>query len=56
MSDALAIPIVITDRLTLEPLSLAHSAGMFAMWSSPEVCRYSGAAFDLSGRPIRLPA
>jgi ribosomal-protein-alanine N-acetyltransferase len=26
------------------------------MWSSPEVCRYSGPATDLSGRPIRLPA
>ena len=26
------------------------------MWSSPEVCRYSGPAMDLSSRPIRLPA
>jgi len=29
---------------------------MFEMWSSPEVCLYSGPATDLSGRPIRLPA
>jgi len=29
---------------------------MYKLWSSPEVCRYSGPAADLSGRPIRLPA
>jgi len=29
---------------------------MYRMWSSPEVCRYSGPATDISGRPIRLPA
>jgi ribosomal-protein-alanine N-acetyltransferase len=50
------IPKLSTARLTLEPLSLAHSAGMFAMWSRPEVCRYSGPAADYEGQPIRLPA
>jgi len=29
---------------------------MFALWSSPEVCRYSGEAKDWDGRPIQLPA
>ena len=56
MSGRLDIPTLTSDRLILEPLALAHSAGMFAMWREPEVCRYSGAAFDLAGRPIRLPA
>ena len=45
-----------TDRLTLEPLSEQHSQGMFALWSSPEVCKYSGMALDLQGDPICLPA
>ena len=56
MSGPLAVPTLTTDRLVLEPLTLAHSAGMFAMWSQAEVCRYSGPGFDLDGRPIRLPA
>lgn len=52
----LIVPVLTSERLILEPLSAAHGAGMFAMWSQAEVCRYSGAAFDLSGAPIRLPA
>jgi len=56
VSGALSVPTLTTDRLVLEPLTLAHSAGMFAMWSRTEVCRYSGPGFDLAGRPIRLPA
>ena len=52
----LVVPSLTTERLILEPLGLAHSAGMFAMWSRPEVCQYSGPGFDLGGRPIRLPA
>lgn len=56
MSDPLDIPTLTTARLLLEPLSLAHSGGMFALWSQPEVCRFSGPAFDLNGAPIRLPA
>ncbi|HEX7945438.1 MAG TPA: GNAT family N-acetyltransferase [Phenylobacterium sp.] len=50
------VPTLATARLTLEPLSVAHSAGMFAMWSQAEVCCYSGPAADYEGRPIRLPA
>jgi ribosomal-protein-alanine N-acetyltransferase len=56
VSGRLDIPTLSTDRLILEPLTLTHSAGMFAMWRDPEVCRYSGPGFDLAGRPIRLPA
>ncbi|MDI1365402.1 MAG: GNAT family N-acetyltransferase [bacterium] len=49
-------PTLTTERLILEPLSIAHSAGMFSMWRDPEVCRFSGPANDVEGRPIRLPA
>ena len=50
------VPTLATARLTLEPLSLAHSAGRVAMWARPEVGRYAGPAADYGGRPIRLPA
>lgn len=33
----------------------AHAAGMFALWSDPDVCRYSGPLVDADGRPIRSP-
>lgn len=56
MSAPLVIPTLSTQRLTLEPLALAHSAGMFATFSREEVTRYSGPASDLNGAPIRLPA
>lgn len=56
MTGALHLPTLRTARLILEPLSLEHSAGMFAMWSKPEVCRHSGPAQDFEGRPITLPA
>ena len=56
MSAALALPTLSTARLILEPLTLAHSAGMFATFSREEVTRYSGPAADLNGAPIRLPA
>ncbi len=49
------IPALATARLRLEPLSLAHSAGMFALFREPEVCRYAGPAQDAAG-PIPLPA
>jgi ribosomal-protein-alanine N-acetyltransferase len=52
----LAIPVLRTERLRLEPLARAHSAGMFELWRAPEVCTYSGDAFDLQGEPIVLPA
>ncbi|MDP3749325.1 MAG: GNAT family N-acetyltransferase [Phenylobacterium sp.] len=56
MAPALAVPTLRSQRLILEPLSVAHSAGMFALWSRPEVCEFSGGAGDIEGRPIRLPA
>jgi len=56
VSDPLAVPTLATERLVLEPLSLAHSAGMFAVFAREEVVRYSGPATDLNGAPIRLPA
>lgn len=40
----------------MTPLSQAHSAGMFELWSRQEVCRYSGPAYDYEQRPIPLPA
>lgn len=55
-SSPLIVPVLRSARLVLEPLSTAHADGMFAMWSHAEVCRYAGAAFDLGGAPIRLPA
>lgn len=50
------IPILTTERLSLEPLSASHAQGMFDLWSEPEVCRYSGSAEDIDGNPIELPA
>src|SRR3954469_15298211 len=44
-----------TSRMLLEPLSLSHSSGMFALWSDVEVCRYSGPIHDSEGRPIPSP-
>ncbi len=52
----LKIPILKCDRIRLEPLSLTHSAGMFALWCEPAVCEYSGPALDSNGHPIELPA
>ena len=45
-----------TLRMTLHPLTMEHSGGMFGMWSDPDVCRYSGQARDRFGDPINLPA
>ena len=53
---AFVVPIVISERLILEPLSFDHAAGMFSMWRQPAVCRFSGVTNDFEGRPIRLPA
>ena len=52
----LTIPTLRHERLRLEPLSPTHSAGMFALWSRAEVCRYSGPAVDAFGDPVQLPA
>jgi RimJ/RimL family protein N-acetyltransferase len=53
---SLTVPILMSERLLLQPLTRAHSGGMFALWSRPEVCRYSGPAYDVNGQPITLPA
>jgi ribosomal-protein-alanine N-acetyltransferase len=53
---ALNIPVVTTERLRLEPLSMAHSAGMFALWSRPEVVKYSGPITDVNRDVIPMPA
>ena len=53
---ALELPPLETARLRLEPFAWRHSAGVFKLWSNADVCRYSGAAFDYAGAPIRLPA
>ena len=53
---SLTVPYVSSNRLTLRPLSRADSDGMFALWSQPEVCRFSGEARDVSGGLITLPA
>lgn len=54
--ETFAVPTLTSERLVMQPLSAAHSAGMFAMWSQAAVCEYSGAAFDWYGEPITLPA
>ncbi len=56
MSAALIIPTLRSARLVMTPLSLAHSPGMFDLWSREEVCRYSGPACDYERQPINLPA
>lgn len=50
------IPTLHTSRLCLEPLGRQHSAGMYALWSCPQVCEFSGPAYDLEDRRIPLPA
>lgn len=52
----LHVPILEGQRLRLEPLSIQHSAGMYELWSQPEVCEYSGLCRDSDGRQIELPA
>jgi len=43
-------------RIRLEPLARRDAPGMFALWSEPRVCEYSGPAEDSQGRRIELPA
>jgi len=52
----LKIPILITKRLVMKPFKSEHSLGLFELLSSAEVCKYSGSAYDLVGKPIQLPA
>ena len=40
----------------MAPLSMAHSAGVFELWSDPDVCRYSGIVKDYTGNVIPMPA
>ena len=51
----LVVPVLTTARLVMEPLSMAHGDGMFALFADPEVCRYSGRARDREGHEIVLP-
>lgn len=50
------IPTLETRRLKLVPLDASHSAGMFRLWSDPDVCRYSGVVTDRHGTIIEMPA
>ncbi|MDA0353207.1 MAG: GNAT family N-acetyltransferase [Chloroflexi bacterium] len=52
----LDIPVVTTERLRLEPLAVAHSAGIYALWSDPAVCQYSGTVTDYDRNIIPMPA
>lgn len=52
----LNLPVIETNRLQLAPLRQQHSQGMFELWSSEAVCRFSGEATNFVGDPIRLPA
>lgn len=50
------MPVLEGERVRLEPLSQAHSRGMFELWRDPRVCEHAGPAVDSSGRAIDLPA
>ena len=52
----LVIPTLATGRLSLVPISMEHSAGMYEMWRNPQVQKYSGPAKDENGDEILLPA
>ncbi len=49
------IPILKTERLTLEPISKEHSEGMFALWADADVCKCSGVVTDTNGNIIPTP-
>lgn len=53
---SLQIPSLETARLRLEPLGFAHSAGMYSLWSSQEVCEYSGVVSDYERNVLPMPA
>jgi len=50
------VPRLSTERLSLEPISSAHSQGMFDLWSKSAVCKYSGQVKDRFGAIIPMPA
>lgn len=56
MSQAINIPELTTQRLELKPLDCCHSQGMFALWSSDAVCRYSGTVTDYQRNQLEMPA
>ncbi len=51
----LIVPELLNDQADLVPLSQSHSSGMFALWSDPHVCQYSGPVADYDGNPITTP-
>lgn len=55
MTNSVNVPPIETDRLTLVPLTAHYSTGMYKLWSSLEVCKFSGAADDFDGNPIPMP-
>lgn len=55
-SKPIQVPTLTTARLSLTPLSMVHSEGMFEMWQQPAVQAYSGPAQDEHGDAIQLPA
>lgn len=58
MTDApLDIPTFESGGLRLAPLdAAADAAGMFELWSDPDVCRHSGTVHDRDGRELPMPA
>ncbi|MGV0035338.1 MAG: GNAT family N-acetyltransferase [Candidatus Azotimanducaceae bacterium WSBS_2022_MAG_OTU7] len=55
MSNKVDVPSINTDNYLLSPLTIGHSEGMYKLWSSEEVCHYSGDADDFWGNPIPMP-
>ena len=51
----LKIPTLKTHRLTMSPISMAHSLGMFELWADDYVCKYSGKVEDYEGHLIETP-
>ncbi len=51
----LTIPTLVTERLKMEPLTLAHSQGMYDLWADASVCKYSGPVTDYRGNVIDTP-
>jgi len=49
------LPTLCTARVLLVPLGRQHSAGMFVLWSSELVCRYSGVVSDVDGNIVSTP-
>ncbi|MFK7992936.1 MAG: GNAT family N-acetyltransferase [Granulosicoccus sp.] len=55
MVNPLNIPVINTNRLVLQPLSMKHSQGMFELWSDPAVCEFSGIVHDYDQNVIPTP-